>query len=238
MRGQHRQACLQALGVTLWERRNRSAAPAATHAEPSAAPSPEGGAGPVPLERMDLAQLREAVAGCHACDLAQGRTRTVFGVGDPDAGLVVIGEAPGAQEDRQGEPFVGRAGKLLDAMLRAMGRSRGHDVFITNIVKCRPPKNRDPKPEEADACAGYLHRQLELVRPRLILAVGRIAAQRLLQTDASIGRLRGRVHRYGPDAIPLVVSYHPAYLLRSPQEKRKAWADLKLAMRELGDADQ
>jgi len=187
---------------------------------------------------MDLAQLREAVAGCHACDLAQGRTRTVFGVGDPDAGLVVIGEAPGAQEDRQGEPFVGRAGKLLDAMLRAMGRSRGHDVFITNIVKCRPPKNRDPKPEEADACAGYLHRQLELVRPRLILAVGRIAAQRLLQTDASIGRLRGRVHRYGPDAIPLVVSYHPAYLLRSPQEKRKAWADLKLAMRELGDADQ
>ncbi|HYW93384.1 MAG TPA: uracil-DNA glycosylase [Gammaproteobacteria bacterium] len=231
-------ACLQALGVPLWERRERPPAAVPGPAEPSRASAGQSDAVATPLARMDLAQLREAVAGCRACGLAQGRTRTVFGVGDPDASLMIIGEAPGAQEDRQGEPFVGRAGKLLDAMLRAMGRSRQHDVFITNIVKCRPPKNRDPKPEEADACAGYLRRQLELVRPRLILAVGRIAAQRLLQTDTGISRLRGRVHYYGPDAIPLVVSYHPAYLLRSPQEKRKAWADLKLAMRELGDADQ
>ncbi len=227
MTGERQHAYLRALGVSVWERR-QPRPPA------DAAPVPGPGDG-VPVERMNLDQLRACVAHCHACALAEERTRTVFGVGDPHAQLMVIGEAPGAQEDRQGEPFVGRAGKLLDAMLHAMGRSRAKGVFITNIVKCRPPKNRDPRPEEAAACAGYLRRQLELVHPRLILAVGRIAAQQLLQTDAAIGRLRGRVHRYGADAIPVVVSYHPAYLLRSPHEKRKAWADLKLAMRQLGE---
>jgi DNA polymerase len=140
---------------------------------------------------------------------------------------MVIGEAPGASEDAQGKPFVGRAGQVLTEMLRAAGLDRG-DVFITNILKCRPPDNRDPRPVEVDACEGFLKQQVEMVRPDIILAVGRIAAQKLLKTETPLGRLRGRVHRYGD--IPVVVVYHPAYLLRSPLEKRKAWEDLKLAI--------
>jgi DNA polymerase len=151
----------------------------------------------------------------------------VFGVGRRDAPLFVIGEAPGADEDRQGEPFVGRAGQLLNAMLRAIGMPR-HEVYIANILKCRPPNNRDPDPSESTACTPYLTRQLALVEPRVLLAVGRISAQWLLQTDAPIGRLRGRVLSYGERGIPLVVTYHPAYLLRSPLAKATAWTDLCL----------
>jgi DNA polymerase len=153
----------------------------------------------------------------------------VFGVGNEQADLLVIGEAPGADEDRQGEPFVGRAGQLLNAMLLAMGFKR-EAVFIANIVKCRPPNNRDPKPEEALACQSYLLHQIELIRPKLILSVGRISAQNLLKTDIAVGKLRGRVHTYGEWGIPLVVTYHPAYLLRSPEQKSKAWQDLQLAL--------
>lgn len=172
--------------------------------------------------------LEETVAACRRCALAESRRQTVFGVGDPHADWMIIGEAPGAEEDRQGEPFVGRAGHLLDEMLLAIGTERSR-VFIANILKCRPPGNRDPNPEEIAACSGYLASQVDMVAPRLILAVGRIAAQALLDTTTPVGRLRGRVHRYGPDALPLVVTYHPAYLLRSPAQKRKAWDDLCLA---------
>jgi len=168
------------------------------------------------------------VAECRSCEeLAASRTQTVFGVGNPNADWLVIGEAPGADEDRQGEPFVGRAGQLLNAMLAAVGLGR-EQVYIANVLKCRPPNNRDPKAEEAAACAGFLQRQIALIQPKLILVVGRIAAQNLLDTDAPIGTLRGRVHRL-ESGVPVVVTYHPAYLLRSPQEKRKAWADLCLA---------
>ena len=169
------------------------------------------------------------MSACVKCGLAATRTRTVFGVGNPHADWLVIGEAPGAEEDRQGKPFVGAAGKLLDAMLQAIGLSREQNVFITNMLKCRPPGNRDPKAEEIAACLPYLMRQIAAIKPKLILAVGRIAAQSLLATDVPLGRLRGRVHRFGPLSTALIVTYHPAYLLRSPAEKRKAWEDLKFA---------
>jgi len=172
--------------------------------------------------------LQTEVAGCVQCQLHTSRTQTVFGVGDRSADWMIIGEAPGADEDRQGEPFVGRAGQLLNEMLRAVGLER-RQVYIANILKCRPPGNRDPKSEEVSACAGFLNRQVALIQPRLILAVGRVAAQNLLQEDLPVGRLRGRVHRFGHLDIPVVVTYHPAYLLRSPGQKRKAWADLCLA---------
>jgi len=170
-------------------------------------------------------RLAAEVRACTRCGLHKTRTQTVFGVGRRDAELFVIGEAPGADEDRQGEPFVGRAGQLLNAMLRAIGLPRS-EVYIANILKCRPPGNRDPQPEEASACTPYLSRQIALVRPRAILAVGRIAAQWLLQSDAPIGRLRGRVFHYGESGTPLIVTYHPAYLLRSPLAKATAWTDL------------
>jgi DNA polymerase len=175
-------------------------------------------------------QLREAVKTCQACGLHHARTQTVFGVGNPEADLMIIGEAPGAEEDRQGEPFVGRAGRLLDAMLEAIGLDR-QAVFIANIVKCRPPNNRDPHAEEAAACRPFLHRQIALIQPRLILSVGRVSAHNLLGSEEAVGRLRGRVHRFDPGDIPLIVTYHPAYLLRRPQEKAKAWQDLQAAYR-------
>ena len=177
----------------------------------------------------DWQLLQDEVSACVKCGLAATRTRTVFGVGNPHADWLVIGEAPGAEEDRQGKPFVGAAGKLLDAMLQAIGLSREQNVFITNMLKCRPPGNRDPKAEEIAACLPYLMRQIAAIKPKLILAVGRIAAQSLLATDVPLGRLRGRVHRFGPLSTALIVTYHPAYLLRSPAEKRKAWEDLKFA---------
>lgn len=181
---------------------------------------------PVPVCNWE--ELEANVASCTACILHQTRTQTVFGVGDRTADWMVIGEAPGEQEDLQGEPFVGRAGLLLNEMLRAIGLAREH-VFIANILKCRPPKNRDPQIEEAEACEGFLKQQLALVKPGIILAVGRIAAQNLLKTTTPIGKLRGVVHDY--QGVPLVVTYHPAYLLRSPLEKRRAFDDLRLALR-------
>jgi DNA polymerase len=161
----------------------------------------------------------------------------VFGVGDRQARLMIIGEAPGADEDRLGEPFVGRAGQLLNAMLAAIGLAR-EQVYIANIVKCRPPGNRDPHADEAAACRGYLDRQIALVRPRLILAVGGVAAKNLLHTDTAVGRLRARLHRYGESDIPLRVTYHPSYLLRRPEEKAKAWVDLQQVWRELGGGER
>jgi DNA polymerase len=174
------------------------------------------------------AQLEAEVAACTRCALHETRSRTVFGTGSRHSRWLVIGEAPGADEDRQGEPFVGRAGQLLTEMLRAVGLSR-EQVFITNILKCRPPENRDPKPDEAKTCGSYLQRQIELIRPGLILAVGRIAAQNLLQVDTPIGKMRGKAHEYGAARIPVVVTYHPAYLLRSPGQKARSWEDLCLA---------
>ncbi|HEV7608607.1 MAG TPA: uracil-DNA glycosylase [Steroidobacteraceae bacterium] len=185
---------------------------------------------PAPLApAVDWAVLRERVAGCTACaELCKTRTQTVFGVGNTSAEWLIIGEAPGAEEDRQGEPFVGRAGQLLNAMLLAIGLPR-ETVFIANILKCRPPGNRDPKPEEVARCLPYLSNQIALLRPKIILAVGRIAAQNLLATDAPLARLRGKLHHFGEAATPLVITYHPAYLLRTPADKRKAWEDLKFA---------
>jgi uracil-DNA glycosylase family 4 len=180
------------------------------------------------IAAMDWVALKAAVRDCTVCGLRAGCTQTVFGVGDEQARWLIIGEAPGADEDRQGEPFVGRAGQLLNSMIAAIGLKR-EQVYIANVLKCRPPNNRDPKPEEAELCRPFLERQIALIAPKIILAVGRIAAQNLLHTDTTIGRLRGSVHRLS--GVPLVVTYHPAYLLRSPGEKRKAWTDLKLAMR-------
>jgi len=173
-------------------------------------------------------KLHEEVTNCQACDLHKTRTQTVFGTGDTNADWLLIGEAPGHNEDLQGEPFVGKAGQLLNEMLRAINLSR-EQVYIANILKCRPPNNRDPKPKEVSACSGFLQRQIDLIKPKIILAVGRIAAQQLLKTNEPIGKLRGKVHFL--DAIPVIVIYHPAYLLRSLLEKRKAWQDLQLALK-------
>jgi DNA polymerase len=222
-------AYLQALGVDVYVPRGT---PMLTSAAASAAAAP--GLTPLPAERalppgaesgLDWHELRAAVAACQRCELHTTRTQTVFGVGDPGARWMFIGEAPGAEEDKQGEPFVGRAGQMLTAMIRALGLRR-EDVFIANVLKCRPPGNRDPKPSEAASCRGYLERQVALVDPTLVVAVGRIAAQSLLATETPLAKLRGKVHSFGARAWPLVVTYHPAYLLRSPGEKRKAWQDL------------
>jgi DNA polymerase len=222
-------AYLQALGVDVYVPRDA----------PALVPVPEPAA-PVPAAlQPDLAadlgwdELRAAVAACQRCELHATRTQTVFGVGNPAARWMFIGEAPGAEEDRQGEPFVGRAGQLLTSMLRALGLRR-EDVFIANVLKCRPPGNRDPRPAEAASCRGYLERQVALVNPTLVVAVGRIAAQNLLATETPIAKLRGKVHSFGAQGWPLLVTYHPAYLLRSPGEKRKAWQDL-LQARQLCD---
>lgn len=181
---------------------------------------------------MDWPALRQAVAGCQACGLCQGRKNTVFGTGSPQADWFLVGEAPGEKEDLQGEPFVGAAGQLLDNMLRAVGLSRNGEgaqgVFISNALKCRPPANRNPQPAEMAQCAPYLARQMALVQPKLIIAMGRFAVQSLLQSNEPIGKLRGQVHRY--QDVPVIVTYHPAYLLRTPADKGKAWADLCLAM--------
>ncbi len=175
----------------------------------------------------DWSGLRSAVQNCRQCRLCETRTQTVFGVGPERAPLMVVGEGPGADEDAQGEPFVGRAGKLLDEMLKAIGRSRKTDTFIANVVKCRPPGNRNPAEDEAEACRGYLEQQLRLVNPKLIVALGAVAAKLLLRTETPVGKLRGSLHQWGPGKTPLMVTYHPAYLLRSPGEKAKSWDDLK-----------
>lgn len=218
---EQRRAYLDALGIEIWMPRDASEDSHRTDARDSV------------CDGSDWHALKRQVAECTRCRLHETRTQTVFGVGNPAADWMIIGEAPGAEEDRRGEPFVGRAGKLLDEMLRAVGQSRDA-VFIANILKCRPPGNRDPQADEASACREYLERQIAHVRPRIILAVGRIAAQQLLRTDAPVGRLRGRAHQL--DDVPLVVTYHPAYLLRSPANKAKAWDDLCLARRVLDES--
>lgn len=185
----------------------------------------------------DWDQLRQSVAACTRCSLHLSRTQTVFGVGNRAADWMIVGEAPGQEEDRRGEPFVGRAGKLLDEMLRSLGLDR-NSVFIANILKCRPPSNRDPSAEEAAACRSYLERQIDFVAPKVIIAVGRIAAQHLLQTDAPVGRMRGQRHFLPERGLPVVVTYHPAYLLRSPTQKRKAWQDLLLASAMMSESSQ
>jgi uracil-DNA glycosylase len=182
-----------------------------------------------PVFPAEFESLAKQVADCQQCVLHESRTQTVFGVGNPNADWLVIGEAPGADEDRQGEPFVGRAGKLLNSMLLAMGLPR-EQVFIANILKCRPPNNRDPQPEEVAACESYLRQQIDLIKPKIILAVGRIAAQNLLKLETPIGKMRGNRYQFPDSELPVIVTYHPAYLLRSPREKRKVWEDLKFAM--------
>ncbi len=217
---------LEALGIDVWVPRGQASEPA---------PIPAEAAVNADILTPDWEELRATVAACTRCPLHQHRIQTVFGVGNRDADWMIIGEAPGAEEDRRGEPFVGRAGRLLDEMLRAVGLDRS-TAFITNILKCRPPNNRDPAADEAAACRGYLERQIDMINPRLILAVGRIAAQQLLHSNAPVGRMRGRVHSLNNRHVPVVVTYHPAYLLRSPTQKRKVWEDLCLARQTVEDS--
>jgi DNA polymerase len=244
---ERRRQYLEAIGIDLWVKRPRgesAQAPAgALAAAPAVAPPlasepgrPESMVVARPVELVTPAEaaaqwqeLLEEVRGCTRCSLHATRTQGVLGVGPKRTDWLVIGEAPGAEEDRRGEPFVGAAGQLLDAMLRAIGLDRRTNVYIANVLKSRPPNNRDPRPEEVAACLPYLVRQIALLQPKIMLAVGRIAAQNLLGTDAPLGRLRGRVHHFGERQTPLVVTYHPAYLLRTPADKRKAWEDLKFA---------
>jgi uracil-DNA glycosylase len=222
-----RAAILAEMGLApLWKLRARPVPEAPPQAVPASGEARGEG-----ILAMQWPELAQAVAACTACALHKTRTQTVFGVGDPRAEWLLVGEAPGAEEDRLGEPFVGQAGKLLDNMLAALGLARGKNVYIANVLKCRPPGNRNPEPEEVARCAPFLVRQIELLRPKLIVAMGRFAAQTLLDSDASIASLRGRVHRY--HGVPLVVTYHPAYLLRNLPDKAKAWADLLFARRTL-----
>ena len=181
-----------------------------------------------PVARMDWTQLKDCVSACSSCMLHQGRKQAVFGVGDQQAEWLLVGEGPGAEEDARGEPFVGQAGKLLDNMLSAIGLKRGENVYIANIVKCRPPRNRTPEPAEAHACEPFLARQIELLAPKLIVALGKVAANNLLGTEATLGSLRGKVHRYR--GTPLIATYHPAYLLRNLTDKALAWEDLCFAV--------
>lgn len=190
-------------------------------------PDVSSDAGLPAVSTLDFAALKERVSGCTACGLCEKRTQTVFGVGDEHADWLIVGEAPGENEDKQGEPFVGQAGKLLDNMLRSLGLDRTRNVYIANVIKCRPPGNRDPQPDEVASCEPFLKQQVALIRPKVIVALGRFAAQTLLKSDATISSLRGRVHEY--EGVPVIVSYHPAYLLRSLPDKSKAWTDLCLA---------
>ena len=245
---------MQVMGIPVWMPKEIPPSPpfakggedsllAVSIAEPTVPVPPfaKGGAGGISPAKPDTAstqisdcstlswqELQTAVQSCTRCDLSKTRTQTVFGTGDQQATWMIIGEAPGAEEDRQGEPFVGKAGQLLNNMLLAIGMPR-ETVYIANVLKCRPPNNRDPKADEAANCRGYLERQIALVNPALILVVGRIAAQNLLQTDQPLARLRGKAHRAPVSNVPVVVTYHPAYLLRQPADKRKAWQDLLFA---------
>jgi DNA polymerase len=250
-----RQEYLAALGLETWVMRGKSApaaAPSGPIARPDAIaparpPAPQALSSPPEPARLrdagvsvsregstareagfDWPELRARVAACTRCGLCNTRTQTVFGVGNQGAEWLIVGEAPGADEDRQGEPFVGRAGQLLNSMLRAIGLAR-EQVYIANVLKCRPPGNRDPAAGEAAECLPYLEQQIALLKPKIMLAVGRIASQNLLRTDVTLGRLRRQVHHFGVSRVPMVVTYHPAYLLRTPGDKRKAWEDLKFA---------
>lgn len=238
MNGDARLLYLQRMGIDVWQPRQPSAtAPdvMAVADRPAAANAMDGlPAASAPAGRAEASagrdpwlELQHEVAACRACGLCETRTQTVFGVGNRQTGWLLVGEAPGQDEDLQGEPFVGKAGQLLNEMLRAIGLER-REVYIANMLKCRPPRNRDPHVDEIAACNGFLARQIELLRPKLIVAVGRIAAQNLLQTQAPLAKLRGRRHQL--HNTPLVVVHHPAYLLRSPLEKAKAWEDLQFAV--------
>ncbi len=236
-----RRQYLEAMGIQNWVGREVAPGPDVAPDLPDVTASqvkPEPVAEPVlsqPVARgtttaLGWDELRAKVEACRACELHKTRTQTVFGVGNQNADLMIIGEAPGADEDRQGEPFVGNAGQLLNAMLKAIGFNR-EQVFIANILKCRPPGNRDPHVEEALNCEPFLQRQIDLIQPKVILAVGRVAAQNLLKTDVAVGKLRGREDAIGEAKVPVVVTYHPAYLLRSPDQKGKAWQDLQRVYR-------
>jgi DNA polymerase len=235
------------LGLTpTWRRREPGSAPpavaaslapespAARQASPQAAPAPsqDGTARAARIAALSWGEFAAAVDACNACGLCRTRNKSVPGVGDVNAEWLFVGEAPGAEEDARGEPFVGQAGRLLDNMLAALGLARGRNVYIANVLKCRPPNNRAPEPVEAAACRPYLERQVELIRPKLIVALGKSAASLLLGTDATIASLRGKVHRYR--GTPLIVTYHPAYLLRNLPDKAKAWEDMLLARRTVG----
>ena len=223
---------LDAMGIQPWQRRGLDAVvadpvPVQVSDEQSTEFDPDTPLDiPLDITRTDWNQLEKTVKGCTACGLHETRTQTVFGVGDASARWVFVGEAPGADEDRQGEPFVGRAGQLLNAMLAALKLKR-EDVYIANVLKCRPPNNRDPRPEEVAQCEPFLIRQIELINPSIIVGLGRHAVHSLLKTNLALGKLRGKKHDY--HGIPLIATYHPAYLLRTPQDKRKAWDDLRLA---------
>jgi DNA polymerase len=228
-----RKEYLAAIGLESWVLRSPPTAAAPAVQAPDTAPqSADREPDREPMSGresgFDWGELQQRVAACTRCALAATRTQTVFGVGNRSAEWLVVGEAPGAEEDQRGEPFVGRAGQLLNAMLRAIGLAR-EQVYIANMLKCRPPNNRDPLVGEVTECAPYLERQVALLKPKIMLVVGRIAAQNLLQTTVPLARLRLKVHAYGPARVPLVVTYHPAYLLRTPLDKRKAWDDLKFA---------
>ncbi len=229
---QVRQRYMQAMGIPVWlpkgvlEKKEEVAVVLPTVLPETAIVEPRAVA--VPASNLSWQDLRAAVQSCTRCALSKTRTQTVFGTGNQQAAWMIIGEAPGAEEDRQGEPFVGKAGQLLNNMLLAIEMPR-ETVYIANVLKCRPPNNRDPQADEAANCRGYLERQIALVNPALILVVGRIAAQNLLQTSAPLARLRGQEHRAPVSGTPVVVTYHPAYLLRQPSDKRKAWQDLLFA---------
>ena len=220
-----RRQYLAAMGIPLWESRG-AVAPTEAAAPAVSSSSPIPVAEPTHVSPAEWATLEQAVRTCTKCALHTTRTQTVFGVGSRSARWMFIGEAPGADEDRQGEPFVGRAGQLLNAMLFAIGLKR-EEVFIANVLKCRPPGNRDPQPQEVAQCEPYLIRQIELIQPRLIVALGRHAAHSLLKTEMPLSKLRGQ--RLSYHGTPLIVTYHPAYLLRTPTDKRKVWDDLCLA---------
>ena len=211
----------------VWRLRQRAAPPPVPASDPGSPVAPASRE--QRILRMDWNALRTAVAGCTDCKLRATCRQTVLGVGDERAAWMLVGEAPGAEEDRLGEPFVGQAGKLLDNMLAAIDLGRGRNVYIANVLKCRPPGNRNPEPDEVATCSPYLLRQIGLIQPKLIVAMGRFAAQTLLNTGATIASLRGTVHRYA--GVPLVVTYHPAYLLRNLPDKAKAWADLRFAVK-------
>ena len=248
-RDYRQQAYLKAMGIDVWVQRNivstAAEIPVVDETALSTSKVVTEGIEIIPLSKSDVSvvsslawpELRQQVINCQQCELHATRTQAVFGVGNQQADWLIIGEAPGADEDRKGEPFVGRAGQLLNEMLNAIGLKR-EQVYIANILKCRPPNNRDPKPEEAASCSPYLQRQIELIQPKVILALGRIAAQRILQSNTSLARLRNQVHHVESIQSPVIVTYHPAYLLRSPAEKRKAWQDLLFAKKYVKQASE
>jgi DNA polymerase len=230
-----RESILREIGLApLWRLRGRASLPAAAPPAPPAGGEGAGADGRLRdrgrrIAAMDWETLRATVADCRECRLCEQRKQAVLGVGDIAADWLFVGEGPGAEEDERGEPFVGQAGKLLDAMLAAIGLERGRKVYIANVVKCRPPGNRTPQADETAACFPYLQRQIALIRPKLIVALGKPAAQTLLDAEVKVGAARGRLFDY--DRIPLIVTYHPAYLLRNPMDKAKAWEDLCFARR-------